>query len=60
MIVSGRGRAVNPAQTTRFFGVREGILVSFSSERDPTPFNNQVTLKQSLIVVPSGALFPDG
>ena len=36
------------------------IEADFSFEADPTPFNNVVTLKQPLILVPAGAPFPDG
>ncbi|MBP2669099.1 MAG: hypothetical protein H6Q80_1301 [Deltaproteobacteria bacterium] len=36
------------------------IEADFSFEADPTPFNNLVTVKQPLILVPAGAPFPDG
>lgn len=36
------------------------IQADFSFEADPTPFNNQVTVKQPLILVAPGAPFPDG
>lgn len=32
----------------------------YKVEADPTPFNNQVTLKQPLILAAPGAPFPDG
>jgi hypothetical protein len=36
------------------------IEADFSFVRDPTPFNNQVTLQQPLVLVAPGAPFPDG
>jgi hypothetical protein len=36
------------------------IQADFSYENDPTPFNNQLTLKTPLILVAPGAPFPDG